>query len=192
MSRKHTHTHAHLQPGIVFVLVNTWIIEPDSNTPSLQKESWRRRRRMKREKESRWPSADRLRDWERGVFSEGRGLVLLWLRGLLCHTAYQGSPKSQGLMVSMSPQSSSPALAYCHSCFLISQMQSSVTQTVYLACLPQPGREKEGRKKQTHKPGSRHKIILHNTREFKEALPIPPRTPSPHTSLCSYEKRRGR
>lgn len=109
------------------------------------------------------------------MFSEGRGLVLLWLRGPLCHTAYQGSPKSQGLMVSMSPQSSSPALAYCHSCFLISQTQSSVTQTVYLACLPQPGREKEGEKK----PGSRHKIILHNTREFKEALPISPRTPPP-------------
>lgn len=140
-------TLTHLQPGRVFVLVNTWIIEPDSNTPSLQKESCRRRRRRrKREKESRWPSADRLRDWERGVFSEGRGLVLLWLRGPLCHTAYQGSPKSQGLMVSVSPQSSSPALAYCHSCFLISQTQSSVTQTVYLACLPQPGREKEGEK----------------------------------------------
>lgn len=146
-----THTHTHFQPGRVFVLVNTWIIEPDSNTPSLQKESWRRRRmrRKRREKESRWPSADRLGDWKRGVFSEGRGLVLLWLQGPLCHTAYQGSPKSQGLMVSMSPQSSSPALAYCHSCFLISQTQSSVTQTVYLVCLPQPGREKE-REKNRH------------------------------------------
>lgn len=30
---------------------------------------------------------------------------------------------------------------------------------------------------QTHKPGSLHKIILHNTREFKEALPIPPLAP---------------
>lgn len=95
------------------------------------------------EEESRWPRADRLTGRERGVFSEGRGLVLLWLRRPLCHTAYQGSPKSQGLMVSMSPQSSSPALAYCHSCFLISQKQSSVTQTVYLACLPQPGKEKK-------------------------------------------------
>lgn len=77
-------------------------------------------------------------------------------------------------MVSMSPKSSSPALAYCHSCFLISQKQSSVTETVYLACLPQPGKEKKGGKKQTHKPGSQHKIILHNTRQFKEALPILP------------------
>lgn len=30
---------------------------------------------------------------------------------------------------------------------------------------------------QTRKPGSRHKIILHNTREFKEALPTPLQTP---------------
>lgn len=51
-------------------------------------------------------------------------------------------------------------------------------------CLPSVSattRKRKGKreKKQTHKPGSRHKIILHNTREFKEALPIPPRTPRP-------------
>lgn len=95
-------------------------------------------------------------------------------------------------MVSVSPQSSSPAPAYCHSCFLISQTQSSVTQTVYLACLPQPGREKEEEKKQTHKPGSRHKIILHNTREFKEALPTPPRPSSlPPPPLFALMKKGG-
>ena len=79
-------THTHLQPGRVFVHVNTWTTEPDSN-----KESWMREGR--REEQSRWPSADRLRDWERGVFSEGRGLVLLLLRGPRCQNGVAGVPK---------------------------------------------------------------------------------------------------
>lgn len=149
-------------------------MEPDSKK---RRGSKRSRGGGGRERVSRWPSADRLRGWERGELSEGRGLVLLWLRGQPGRMVYRGSPKSRGLMVSVSPQPSSPARAYCHCCFLISQAQSSVTRTVYLACLPQPGREKDGRGRQTHEPGSRHKIILHNTREFKEALPTPPPPP---------------
>lgn len=152
----------------------------------------RRRRRRKRGKESRWPSADRLRDWERGVFSEGQGLALLWLRGPLCHTAYQGSPKSRGLMVSVSPQSSSPSPGLLW--FLFFNFSNAIKCDTN--CLPSVSattrKRKGGERKNRHKPGSRHKIILHNTREFKEALPTPPRTPSaPSAALCSYEKRRG-
>lgn len=144
----------------------------------------RRRRRKRKKKKSRWPGADRLRHRERGAFSEGRGLALLWPWRLLCH---RGPQRDRFLWCQCPPpdttpphpQSSSPTLAHCHSpLFLISQKQSSVTQTVYLACLPQPGKEKRGGwGGQTHEPESLHKIILHNTREFKEALPIPPLAP---------------
>lgn len=59
-------------------------------------------------------------------------------------------------------------------------------------CLPSVSattRKRKGEgKKQTHKPGSRHKIILHNTREFKEALPIPPRPPPPPPLFALMKK----
>lgn len=114
-----------------------------------------------------------------------------------------GVPKEPGSYGVSVPTALIPSpRAYCHSHFLISQKQSSVTQN----CLPSVSattrkkkKRKEGRRRvggdggQTHKPGSRHKIILHNTREFKEALPIPaPQhhlSTSPSTSLRSYEKK---
>lgn len=90
----------------------------------------------------------------------------------------RGPQRARVLWCQCPPSPHPPALAYCDSCFLISQTQSSVTQTVYLACLPQPRREKERREREKK---NRHtsqdlgtKIILHNTREFKEALPTPP------------------
>lgn len=90
----------------------------------------------------------------------------------------QRSPKRPGLMVSVSPLSSSPALAHCHSSFF----NFSKAIKCDTNCLPSVSATTRKRKRgggQTHEPGYRHKIILHNTREFKEALPIPPSAPHP-------------
>lgn len=53
-------------------------------------------------------------------------------------------PRRAAVLWCQCPRSPRPtALLHCDPCFLISQMQSSVTQIVYLACLPQPGGGKE-------------------------------------------------
>lgn len=99
VSDKSTHLSlAHPESVRLFALVNTL----DSNSPSCRKESGGGG--------SRWFGADALQHWQKGVFSEGRRLVLLWLRWPLCRTAYQRSPKSQGSFGDSVPTTTTPCI----------------------------------------------------------------------------------